>query len=419
MIGLADCNNFYASCERVFNPALNGKPVVVLSNNDGCVIARSNEAKALGIPMGAPAFEIEELLKKNEVAVFSSNYALYGDMSNRVMNTLAGFVEDIEIYSIDEAFLSFEGFEHYNLTEYGRLISKAAKRNTGIPVSIGIAPTKTLAKVASKLCKKNPENKGALVLSSHTEIVNALMRFPVEDVWGIGGKYAFDLKNMGVHTAYDFTQLPCGWVKKRMTVQGLRIWHELQGKPMIELEDAPPAKKNICTSRSFGKMLTEYGDIEEAAANYAANCAEKLRKQNSCANALMVFVHTNQHRKDLAQYARNIVIRLPEASSNSGDIIHYAKCGLKAIFKKGFHYKKVGIIVLDIVPENSIQGNLFYNKDREKNKTLMGVMDLLNKRYGRNQLKMAIQGYNRNWKLRQERLSPNYTTRMTDLLTVY
>ena len=418
MFALVDCNNFYASCERLFKPSLNGVPVVVLSNNDGCVIARSNEAKAIGIKMGAPAFEMEELLNKNKVAVFSSNYVLYGDLSRRVMSTLSQFAPDIEIYSIDEAFLHLNGFEMFDLNEYGKEIVYKTTKNTGIPISIGIAPTKTLAKIANKIAKKNPDKKGVYVLNDKTSIMEVLEKFPVGDIWGIGFQHTKFLNKHNIFTALDFVNANKNWIKKNLSIMGLRTMEELQGNPRIEMETTPPDKKAICTSRSFGTMLSDYDSISEAFANFAATCSSKLRKQKSCAAMVMVFIHTNQFRKDLKQYAKNIVVSLPVASNSSMELIKYAEIGLKAIFRKGFLYKKAGVIVSDIIPENNLQTSLFDEVNREKQKKIMQAMDKLNSSMGKNTVRIAQQGYSRNWKLRQEKLSPSYTTNFNDILIV-
>jgi DNA polymerase V len=360
MYALVDCNNFYASCERVFNPSLIGRPVVVLSNNDGCVIARSNEAKELGIEMGAPAFLIEDFLKKNNVAVYSSNYALYGDMSKRVYDTLNTFTPEIENYSIDESFLNLHGFELLgDLTEYGHKIKRTVYRNTGIPVSVGIAYTKTLAKLANHISKKNKEHNGCYVIDSEEKRLNALKSVPVGKVWGIGGQYAKLLQTKGIETAYHFTQVPKSWVKDKMSIVGVRTLMELQGTPCIELETAPPAKKGICVARSFGEMQTEYTVIEEAVANFASSIAYKLRKQSSCAGSMQVFLHTNIHRKDLAQCYRTRTVLMPVPTNSSTEIVKYALWGLKSIFRQGYHYKKAGVIVSGIVPENTIHTNSF------------------------------------------------------------
>lgn len=417
MVGLADCNNFYASCERVFNPSLIGKPVVVLSNNDGCIIARSNEAKALGIEMGAPAFEVEDFLIKNKVYVFSSNYTLYGDLSSRVMTTLSQFTPEMEIYSIDEAFLSFHGFDANNLLRYGKEIVTHTGRSTGIPVSMGIAPTKALAKIANKKAKKDPSSGGVFVI--HPNMIHDVLKtVPIGDVWGIGARYAQKLRQTGIQTAYDFSTLPGGWVKKEMSIVGYRLWEELKGFPRFEMEIFSKPKKNICTARSFGKMLTAYKDLEEAVANYAASCAEKLRRQKSVVQTLMVFLHTNEHRHDLPQYSRHLVIKLPVATNSTLEITRYALKGLRSIYRKGFYYKKAGVILMDIISRNAVQGNFFYTLDYEKHNKAMMVMDAMNSRYGKITLKTAAQGNERPWKLRQEKLSPCYTTRWDQLLSI-
>jgi len=417
MFALADCNNFYASCERVFNPALENKPVVVLSNNDGCVIARSNEAKALGIAMGVPVYQIKELVKKLSVAVYSTNFILYGDMSNRVMNTLAPFVKDMEIYSIDEAFLSLHGFEHFNLENYADTITKTVRKHTGIPLSLGIGPTKTLAKAANKTAKKN--GRPFCILNDAVGIEAALKELDIEDVWGIGRRYAAFLRKNNILTAYNFTQCPESWVRKHMTVVGQRLLKELSGIPCYSLENDIPAKKNICTARSFGKMTSDPEHLQEAVASFAARCAEKLRRQKSCASAIMVFLHTNFHRKDMPQYARNIVVPLPQATNYTPELIKYAVYGLQKIFKDGFSYKKAGVVMIELVHEESVQGNLFYHVDGAKSKAVMDVVDDINAKYGRDKVKVLAQGYGKAWKMNQEKLSPCYTTRLSDLPEVY
>lgn len=339
MFGLVDCNNFYASCERVFNPSLNGKPIVVLSNNDGCVIARSNEAKVLGIKMGVPAYQIKGLVKQHDVAVFSSNYVLYGDMSGRVMSMLAELAPEIEVYSIDEAFLNLEGIQ--NLQILGSEIVRQVTRGTGIPVSVGIAPTKTLAKVANKFAKKYPAYNRLCIIDTEGKRTKALQLTGIGDVWGIGRKQAAKLEKQGVRTAYDFTQLPGSWVRKNMTVTGERTWKELRGISCIDMEIAPPAKKQICTSRSFGKMVEDIDTMSEAIATHASTCAKKLRQQKSYAMSLMVFIHTNNFREDLPQYWKNTIVQLPIPTSDTLEIVEYALSGLKTIFMEGYQYKKL------------------------------------------------------------------------------
>lgn len=418
MIGIADCNNFYASCQRVFNPALNGKPIIVLSNNDGCVVARSNEAKALGIPMGVPAFEIKELIEKNNINVFSSNYTLYGDMSNRVMTTLSRFTPEIEIYSIDEAFLQFKGFEFYDLEKYAKHIVKTTTVNTGIPISIGIAPTKTLAKLANKLAKITPNSGGVKIIRTSEEIKAALKDFPVNDIWGIGRKYSMMLNQHGVNTALQFSELPQDWVKSRMTITGVRMWLELKGKTCISMELVPPSKKGICTSRSFGTMLTDLDQISEAVSNYTVQCAKKLRTQDTSCRAITVFVHTNSFRKDLKQYYNSRSIVLPVATNSTIELVKHALDALKAIYRKGYQYKKAGVIVTDIIPSSQCQANLFYDLDNEKHNKIMTALDKINSLYGTNKLRLGSQGFGRTWKLKNEKISPCYTTRIKDLIKV-
>jgi DNA polymerase V len=418
MYALIDCNNFYASCERVFNPSLNGKPIVVLSNNDGCVIARSNEAKALGIKMGVPAFQIEPFIKAHQVQVFSSNYALYGDMSQRVMNTLATFSPDIEIYSIDEAFLGMKGFDIPSLTDYAKQIKKTCFKHTGIPVSVGIAATKTLAKAANRIGKKYPQLAGAFVIDNEEKRIKVLKHLDIGDVWGIGRQYGKFLIAHNILTAYDFTMATESWVKKHLSVVGLRTQKELKGLPCMDLETQPPHKQNICVSRSFGNMLNSKEPIADAVSNYASRCAAKLRYQKACATHLLVFVHTNPFRKDLPQYARSYSIQLPVATNSSMEIIQYALLALDKIYKPDFYYKKAGVIVSEIVPENNVQHNLFDHLDRDKQKRALGILDKMNLRYGRDTVKIASQGFAKRWKLKQEKLSPNYTTNWQDIIQV-
>ena len=417
MFALVDCNNFYASCQRVFEPHLIGKPVVILSNNDGCVIARSNEAKVLGIPMGAPAFEYKKLFEDNNVFVYSSNYALYGDMSSRVMNILSTFSPEIEIYSIDEAFLKFQGFEMFDLDEYGVRIQRTVTKGTGIPVSIGFAPTKALAKVANKIAKKFPERtQSVYTIDNEEKRIKALKWTKIEDVWGIGRKHAKRLKNIKITNAYQFTQLSDDWVRKEMAVVGLRLKHELQGKPTLNLE-APKNKKMIATTRSFEKMYTTFEDISERVSTFTASCSEKLRKQESHCNMIMVFVQTNHFRKDQPQYSRNIVIKTDFPTNSTIELNHYAQIGLKQIFREGYHYKKAGVIVMGLTPNNETQLSLF-NTSNPKHQPLMSIIDKMNKSYGKNKIKFATQSIDRQWKMKQEKLSPSYTTRINDIVSI-
>ncbi len=418
MYALVDCNNFYASCERVFNPGLNGKPVVVLSNNDGCVIARSNEAKALGVPMGAPAFKYNKLFEAHGVAVFSSNYALYGDMSNRVMTILSEMSPEIEIYSIDEAFLRYSNCSYLDLPRHGQAMQQRVFKSTGVPISVGFAPTKALAKVANRIAKKFPiRTQNVYVIDSQYKREKALKWLAIDDVWGIGRRYAQKLKYYGVNTAFDFIQKPDAWVKKNFSVVGLRLKHELEGKVTLGI-DEEKAKKHIATTRSFEKMYTEFDQLKERVVTFAVTCAEKLRKQKSCCNAVMVFIHTNGFNPDMPQYSRNVVVKLPYATSSGIELARFAVQGLSCIFKEGFHYKKAGVIVMDLIPENERQMTLF-EKPNLKHVQLMKTMDALNAQLGQQKIKLAGQDLGRTWKMRQEKLSARYTTRINEIITIY
>ena len=417
MIALVDCNNFYASCERVFRPDLENKPIVVLSNNDGCVIARSNEAKALGVPMGAPAFQYKQLFEQHAIHVFSSNYALYGDMSSRVMDTLATFCSDMEIYSIDEAFLDLSGMHYVDLGAHSLEMKRRVQKYTGIPISIGIGPGKALAKVANRIAKKYAQKtQGVYALDSPEKIKKALEWLPIEDVWGIGRKHAARLNSVGVKRAIDFVNLPDEWVKKQMAVVGLRLKKELQGTPVLDFEVASP-KKMIATTRSFETMYTDFENLHERVSTFAVSCAEKLRKQASVCNMLMVFVHTNSHRKDLPQYARSIVVPLPFSSDSNIELIRAAAKGLKLIYKPGLYYKKAGVIAMGIVPRNNVQYSMFDSPD-PRHPVLMKIIDKINSQNGYPLVKHACQDSKRTWKMRQEKLSPKYTTKLSDILVV-
>lgn len=416
MYALVDCNNFYASCERVFNPKLRNRPVVILSNNDGCIIARSNEAKALGIGMGEPIFKMQHLVQLHNVAVLSSNYALYGDLSHRVMQTIKTLVDNMEVYSIDEVFLDLETYSMYDFQELGKKIRQRVFQWVGIPVSVGIAPTKTLAKVANHIAKKQMQYNGVFVMNTDELRISSLNVFPVQDVWGVGRKLSKHLQNAGINNAYDLSLANDAWVKGNFTIVGLKMVKELRGESCIPLEQMIQPKQNICTSRSFGKMAQDYSIVAEAVSNFAARCAEKLRRQNSVANYVLVFVTTNRFRQDLKQYSNHIQITLPVASASTPELIHYSLIGLKSIFKQGFDYKKAGVIVSGIVPENQVQTSLFDEVDREKYQKLLKSVDELNKKLGRDTVFFSAQrNKKQKWVNRQEQLSPCYTTRWSDL----
>ncbi len=416
MFALIDCNNFYASCERVFNPDLNGKPVVVLSNNDGCVIARSNEAKSF-VPMGAAAFKYKDVFEQNNIAVFSSNYALYGDMSTRIMKMLSTYSPKIDIYSIDEAFLRFDNFKYLDFQEYGIQMKKDVTKSTGIPISIGFATTKALSKVANRIAKKFSERtKGVYIIDNEEKRIKALKWLAIEDVWGIGRRHAKRLRKLNIRNAYQFTLLPDEWVRKNMSVVGLRLKRDLEGKPTLDLEKIK-TKKNIATTRSFDKNYSDFEQIKERVTTFSVSCAEKLRKQHSYCNTLLVFLHTNGYRKELPQYSKNIVVKLPFPSNSNIELAKFAVKGLERIFKKGFQYKKAGVIAMDITPQEQRQISLFENSD-PRHQVLMNVVDKLNHSIGQQKIKLASQNLERTWKMRQERLSPRYTTQLKEIITV-
>ncbi len=417
VFALIDCNSFYASCERVFRPDLRNKPVVVLSNNDGCVIARSNEAKVLGIPMGAVAYQYKQLFVKHNVHVFSCNFALYGDMSNRVMNILSHYSPDVEIYSIDEAFLQFKGFENYDLNAYALEMSRKVNKWTGIPVCVGVAPTKALSKIANRIAKKFPERtKGVYVMDTEEKRIKALKWIKIEDVWGIGRKISDKLKLKKIYNAYQFTQLPPEWVKSEFSIVGLRLQRELKGIPTLELDEVK-TKKAIATTRSFKNNLTNINDIKERISTYAALGAEKLRGQSTCANVILVFIQTNRHRQDQKQHYQKIIVKLPYPTNSSITISKYAKLGLQRIYKKGYAYKKGGVIMMGLVPENERQLNMFCDEN-PKHLNLMKTIDHLNNKLGHRNIRLASQAMGRTWKMRQEKLSPRYTTEINDIIQV-
>ena len=418
MFALVDCNNFYASCERVFNPKLDKKPIVILSNNDGCVISRSNEAKVLGIPMGAPAFKYDPLFKKNKVHVFSSNFPLYGDMSSRVMNILSKYTPNIEIYSIDEAFLEFKGFENYDLEDYGNEIRKIILKWTGIPVSIGFAPTKALAKVANRISKKfDKKTKGVYAIDSEEKREKALKWLKIEDVWGIGFKHAVRLKNHKINRAYDFTKLPDDWIRKQMSIVVLRLKKELEGNSVLSLKENRSPKKAIATTRSFEKNITNFEDLKERVSTFSICCSEKLRDQKSNCNSIYVFVKSNRHQKNKLQYRNGIVMTLPYGSNSSITISKYATEGLKKIYKKNVEYKKAGVIVMGLIPKNKTQLNIF-EKENPKHQALMKTLDFITKKEGVGKIKLGSQDLKRIWKMKQTKLSSRYTTELKEIIAL-
>lgn len=419
IFALVDCNNFYVSCERVFNPKLAGKPVIVLSNNDGCAVARSNEAKELGFRFGIPVFEIQNVIEKHKIQVYSSNYALYGNMSQRVMETISTFTPDMEIYSIDEAFLDLSSFRHYNLTEYGRKIQSTVYKWTGIPVSVGIAETKTLAKIANRVAKKFKQAAGVLDLTASPHQDRALEITKVEDVWGIGRRYAEFLIKNSINNALQLRNANINLIKAKMGVVGTRMLQELRGVSCYSLEKSPPTKKGITVSRSFKKEIKDLDDLNEAVAAYVSRGAEKLRTENSAAGVLMVFLMTNRFKKERF-YFNLETINLPVPTNDTSELIQYACEGLRAIYRKGHRYKRAGVMFKDLVWCGSIQAGLFDVKDRKRSKKLMQSLDNINTKMGAGTLKYAAAGlgHNQKWKTVFQRRSPAYTTNWNQLLEV-
>ena len=417
MIALADCNNFYASCERVFNPGLKDKPIVVLSNNDGCIIARSNEAKVLGIKMGEPVFKVRDIIDNNNIYVFSTNFALYGDMSSRVMSLLSDMSPEIEIYSIDEAFMNFTGVK--DSVHLASKMKSIIAKSTGIPISIGIAETKTLAKVANYIAKKQTAN-GVYALTEQQQIENVLKELPVSKLWGVGNRHLRMLNSYGINTAYDFIQLNEDWVLEKMTIMGLRMQRELKGDSCFGIDAYPSRKKNIRTSRSFGVKVKSLQTIQESIIAHAARCAEKLRIENSCARYVSVILRTNPFSKSQDYYYGYKSINLEIPTNDSMEIVNAAKILLGSIYKEGLIYTKSGVIVGDNVPADQVQLNLFYSEQgKEKRKNLYKRIDFINQTMGRDKIQLLGQGIAKKWKLKQENLSPCYTTRWTDLLRVH
>ncbi|MEW6671276.1 MAG: Y-family DNA polymerase [Thermodesulfobacteriota bacterium] len=418
VFALVDCNNFYVSCERVFNPRLSGKPVIVLSNNDGCAVARSNEAKALGFRFGVPVFEIEALIKTHDIQVYSSNYALYGDMSRRVMETLAQFAPEMEIYSIDEAFLDLSDVPGDGLAEYGRRIQAAVRQWTGIPVSVGIAETKTLSKIANRLAKRSAETGGVLNLVACPHRDRALTEVEVADVWGIGCRYAEFLRKNGILNARQLRDADRQLIRGRMGVVGTRMLQELKGVCCYPLEENPPGKKGITVSRSFKAGVETLAQLSEAVAAYVSRGAEKLRKENAAAGVLMVFLMTNRFKQD-RYYCNLQTIRLPVPTSDTAELIRHAGEGLRAIYRRGYSYKRAGVMFKDLVSASRIQAGLFDDRDRRRSKKLMGVLDHINAQMGAGTLLYAAAGLGTGqpWRTVFKKRSPAYTTDWAQLPT--
>ena len=400
-IALIDCNSFYVSCERLFKPKIQNKPVVVLSNNDGCVISRSTEAKALGIRMGEPYFKVKQIIKKNKVYVFSSNYALYGDLSRRVMRVLKTFSPNVEIYSIDEAFIDLSFLDEENVENYGKAMRKKVLKWTGIPTSVGISFTKTLSKVASHIAKK--DKTGVTYLNKNID--ENLKKFPIGDVWGIGKQLSkFYIKN-GIENAYQLKQASNTWIKKSTNVLGSRTAMEMRGISCIGLETHEEKRKNCCVSRSFGKKVTELQKLEEAVATYCLNAAEKIRGDKQLCRRITVFIRTSPFNKNRKYYSNGKTIDLPIATSNSIELIKNAKQALKNIYKPNYYYQKAGIILSKLKSSDGNDVNLLTPLLEKKSKKLMNAIDYTNMKYGRHAISIANAGISKGWKMRREHSS--------------
>ena len=420
---IVDCNNFYASCERLFHPKLKDKPVIVLSNNDGCVIARSNEAKQLGIKMGQPFFELKNLINSGMVYVYSSNFTLYADLSMRVMHVLGEFTPDMEIYSIDEAFLDFSNLKINNLTEYCKKIRKTVLQCTGIPISIGIASSKTLAKALNKLAKKDPSLEGVLNGFEIPHVDDYLKKLPVEDIWGVGRQYSKFLNANGIYTAKDFKYSDRNLIRKKMTVQGERTLLELHGVSCIPINCYSEPKKIIASTRSFGIPVKTLPELTKAISLYIDLASQKLRRQNSLAGLITVFIHTSLFNQREPQYYNSITLKLDSPSSYLPTLTTAALHGLKTIFKPDYKYKRAGVMLSEIEPSSHKQLNLFKNPILELEQEyaeskLMEVFDKINRKWGSSTVKLGSQSMKKNWMMKQERKSQRYTTSWFELLNI-
>jgi DNA polymerase V len=403
MLALCDCNSFYASCEAVFDPKLRGKPVVVLSNNDGCVVARSPQAKTCGIKMGEPVFQIRHLIERHNVQVFSSNYSLYGDLSQRVMTALSEFTPELEIYSIDEAFLNLSGFNHLDLTQYGQQIRQTVLQWTGVPTSIGIAPTKVLTKVAGAYAKKQPE--GVLLMPQPPDPL--LADFPIADLWGIGRKHSQSLQGHGIKTALQLRDVELSWAKREYSVLMQRLVLELRGQPCFSLELNPPPKKSITVSRSFSRAIATLAELREAVATYTSRAAEKLRVHELTADAIQVFALTSRFKENY--YSNSATLTFTHSSDNTAEILHYALLGCDRIFRPDQQFKKAGVILLGLRPKSQRQLSL-WEPDEPRSDALMQTFDAINAKFGRGTIQLAAAGLKKTWAMKGEMRSPRYTT---------
>jgi len=408
---LVDCNNFFVSCERVFNPKLCNRPVVVLSNNDGCAVARSNEAKQLGIAMGEPFFKIKDLVRRHNIAVLSSNFALYGDLSSRVMSIIQEAVAAVEIYSIDEAFLNLTDLENSACVyKTCRDLSFKIEKYTGIPVSIGIAPSRTLAKMANHVAKKQNISGRVFHLDCTAKINTMLADFKIRDIWGIGHQNEKKLHNISINTAAELAKLPEATVKRIFSISMWRTVQELHGISCIKLSDNSVNKKQIMVSRSFGHRVTELQKLQEALTTYVSSAAEKLRAQQSISGGLYVFLHTGLHGATESIYKNSLYVPLPSHSNDTRTLIHYAKQGLQELFKVGYRYQKVGVILCDLSSATNMQCDMFVDQKLQLNDSLMTVIDTINKKLGKASIQFAAAGLEKSWQMQSNKKSSNFTS---------
>ncbi len=419
VFALVDCNNFYASCEKLFDPKLASKPVVVLSNNDGCVVARSAEVKALGIPMGVPWFKIQKEAKHYGIVAFSSNYALYADMSNRVVEVLGQFTPSLEVYSIDESFLELSGFNR-DLVEYGQEIRQRIQQWLGLTVCVGIAPTKTLAKLANHCAKKGLAGSAGVcdfMGLSEAQLTQLFARIDVGEVWGVGRKIEARLADMGIITVLQLREADPDLIRSKFSVVLERTVRELRGVSCLDLEEVAPDKQQIMCSRSFGQYVYDRDQLEEVVASYVARAAEKLRKQASLAGALMVFIRTNPFNLKEPQYQRSMTIPLPEATADTRVLVSWALEGLKRIYRPGYAYQKAGVMLSELRPKAMAQASLFVDPETDRGQLLMATLDVINQRWGRGTLRSAAEGMEKPWQMKRQRLSPSYSTDWEELPT--
>lgn len=420
VLGIIDCNNFFASCERVFNPKLRNKPVIVLSNNDGCVVARSNEAKKIGIPMGSPVYKCKDLINKYDVNVLSSNYSLYGDMSDRVMKVIKKFVAKVEIYSIDEAFIDLTEMEKYKVDDFCKNLRKEVLKRTGIPVSIGIGNTKTLAKVANIIVKKNEIADGVMNLTTlEDERLNKLFaKLDIKDVWGIGWGLQKFLYGLGVSNVLQLKQFDSNLIRQSKGVLPQKTILELNKTMCFKFKNDVKIRKNVISSRSFGKPVKSLEQLEEAISRYTSKAAEKLRNQNLCAGYISVYILTNRHRKDLPQHVNSSTEKLLEATNYTPILVKEAKKIIRSIYKPGFLYKKAGVVMSELSPEKNLQSSFFETRINKNAPALMKVTDLINQKWGDGGIQLASEGIKKEWKMRNEFRSKRFTTSWQELLQV-